>query len=78
MLQVGDVRPQERVRLGELLGRLDEARAEGADDLAHRVRLVDAGDAGAGDEAARRALGDQADAAGLDQAHDQAGGAEVR
>ncbi len=52
--------------------------AESPYDVAHRVGLVDAGDAGAGHGGACRALGDQPDAAGLDQAHDQAGRSEVR
>ncbi|MDQ0905916.1 hypothetical protein QFZ22_001901 [Streptomyces canus] len=76
-VEAGDVRPQDRVAIGELLRRLDEARGERAHGLAHRVRLVDPGDVGAGHEAARGALGDQPDPAGLDQTHDQAGGAEV-
>lgn len=76
-VQVGDVRPQDRVALGELLRRFDEAGAEGPHGLAHRVGLVDPGDAGAGHEAVRGPFGDQADAPGLDQAHDQAGGAQV-
>ncbi len=63
--------------VGEVLGRLDEARGEGAYGLADRVLLVDAGDHGAGDEAALGALGDQPYASGLDQAHDQARRAEV-
>ncbi|CAM5738531.1 hypothetical protein SAFG77S_02992 [Streptomyces afghaniensis] len=77
MFQAGDVRPEDRVALGELLRRLDEAGAEGPYGLAHRVGLVDPGDAGAGHEAVRGPLGDQADAAGLDQAHDEAGGTQV-
>ncbi len=71
------MRPQDGVAGRELLRRLDEARGERADDLAHRVRLVDPGDERAGHEAALGALRDQPDAARLDEAHDEAGGAQV-
>ncbi len=76
-VQVGEVRPEDRVALGELLGRLDEARQERAHDLAHRVRLLDPGDLGAGHGGVGGALGDEPDPAGLHQAHHQAGRAEM-
>ncbi|CAM5252275.1 hypothetical protein SGRIM128S_08990 [Streptomyces griseomycini] len=76
-VQPGDALPQLRVVLGELLRGLDEARAEGAHRLAHRVRLVDPGDLGARHVAAFGSVRDEPDPAGLDQAHDQAGGTQV-
>ncbi|MGX1089779.1 hypothetical protein RKD47_000460 [Streptomyces albogriseolus] len=76
-LQPGDAPPQLRVALGELLRGLDEARAEGAHRLAHRVPLVDPGEFGAGHEAARGAFRDEPDPAGLDQSHHQTGRAQM-
>ncbi len=71
-----DLRPERGIVGGELLSRVEEARLERADDLAHRILLVDAGVAGAGDEAAFRALGDEVDPARFDEAHHHAHRAE--